>query len=178
MAVARRMRGLSRVEREILMRAAAIGDRFDLSLLRAVVARADEVVIAAVGRACDLQIVVADDAVAGGYRFRHALTREIVYAELQHERVGRIHRRIARALEASSMGEDVPIDRLAYHYWVGGDVRRALTYNERAGDLAAAAHAASDARRLYLRACECAAWESPAHRRLIAKIRALDVEGN
>jgi predicted ATPase len=59
---------------------------------------------------------------------------------------------------------------LAYHYWAGGDARRALRYNELAGDNAAALHASADARMLYTRALSLADPDSASYARLEKKI--------
>ncbi|HWT05896.1 MAG TPA: hypothetical protein VN224_09095, partial [Xanthomonadales bacterium] len=107
------------------------------------------------------------------YSFRHALTRDIIYAELLTERTRPLHRRIAQTLERIAAGGDAPVDDLAYHSWAAGDVRRALRYNELAGDRAAAVHAEDDARTYYDRARGASAVDSRAYARLTAKLNAI-----
>lgn len=176
--VLRRMRCMRREERAVILRAAAIGPCFDLQLLAATVPAsvAGAGVRAALERACELQLIVAEDAAAGRYRFRHAITQDIVYSELQKVCTGRLHRRIARALERRGVAAALRLEDVAYHFWAGGDAARALYYNELAGDKAAAIHAPDDARRFYERAQSLLAAGTPAYERLAAKMGTLGPE--
>lgn len=171
--VLRRMRCMRREERAVILRAAAIGPCFDLQLLAATAPAAAGGVRAALERACDLQLIVAEDAALGRYRFRHAITRDIVYSELQKVCTGRLHRRIARALERRGVAASLGLEDVAYHFWAGGDAARALLYNELAGDNAAAIHAPDDALRYYERAQSLLAAGTPAYERLAAKMGTL-----
>ena len=167
---------MRRGERAVILRAAAIGPCFDLRLLAATAPASAAGVRAAVERACDLQLIVAEDAALGRYRFRHAITRDIVYSELQKVCTGRLHRRIARALERRGVTAALRLEDLAYHFWAGGDAARALFYNELAGDRAAAVHALEDARGYYERAQSLLAAGTPAYERLAVKMGALGPE--
>jgi len=155
------------------MRASVIGRCFELPLLLATAASAEGAVVRALERACSLQLIVTDEAGRRRYSFRHAITREIIYAELLAARVRALHRRIARALERSAAPGPAPLEDLAYHYWAGGDARRTLHYNELAGDSAAALHAASDAHAFYTRARSFIEVGSPDYARLSAKLHAV-----
>jgi len=167
---------MRRGERAVIMRAAAIGPCFDLHLLAATVPGSEAGVRAALERACDLQLIVAEDAELGRYRFRHAITRDIVYSELQKVCTGKLHRRIARALERRGVAAALRLEDVAYHFWAGGDASRALFYNELAGDKAAAVHAREDARRYYERAQSLLAPGTRAYARLAAKMGILGPE--
>ena len=166
---------LDRVERRMIMQAAAIGPRFDLALLLAT-ATYDEVrVRRALARASDLQLIVLDGSAAERYAFRHAMTREIVYGELIADRVRIIHRRIGGALERTSfLGSDALPD-LAHHYSLSGDANRARRFNELAGDRAASVHADVDARTYYQRAQRMLRVNSVAFARIARKLNALSV---
>lgn len=151
------------------MRAAVIGRTFDLRTLTATAARSPNTIVAALECARSLQLVTA---LGGGrYSFRHALTREIVYTELVHERVRTLHRRVVRVLAARLRDGEPVLGELAYHAWVAADVTRALQYNELAGDDAFAASAREDARRFYLRARSLVEIRSPHYARLTEKLR-------
>lgn len=80
--VQRRVDRLPADAREVLQVAAVLGRRFDWSLLVATLGRDEGRVLDALRRAVDLQLlqVVHDD--GGGFRFRHALTRDAILAGL------------------------------------------------------------------------------------------------
>jgi predicted ATPase len=162
-----RVRRLDRRSRAILLCASVIGRRFDVAVLAATAARAPTQIRAALECACALQLLEAD---GGGERFlfRHALTRDVLYAELLACRTRPLHRRIARALELTS---DAPIEDLAYHWWAAGDRRRGFHANERAGDRAAQIHANGVALVHYGRALTLADLDSEPYARLSEKIR-------
>ena len=172
-AVLERIRRLDRTQRGVVLCASLIGRRFDLSLLTAAVTCSEEQVRAALERACALQLIVADDSVSESYAFRHALTHDVIYAELITARTRPVHRRIARALERIAASSDVSVDDLAYHFWAAGDVRRAVRYNELAGDHAAGVHAKDEARTYYDRARALIEVDSLAYARLTEKLDAL-----
>ncbi|HLY02910.1 MAG TPA: hypothetical protein VKR56_10525 [Candidatus Cybelea sp.] len=166
--VLRRLARLDRSARAVVMRASVVGRDFDLQVLAAATARSETRVRAALEQACNLQLIriAAEDR----YSFRHALTRDIIYAEFLGARARPLHRRIARVLERRRQFTQVPLEELAYHAWAGADARRALHYNELAGDNAAAIHAGTDARRYYERARSLTAVESAAYARLTQKL--------
>jgi predicted ATPase len=153
------------------MRASVIGREFDLDVLTATSTRSEQHVRLALQEACKLQLLI--ERTNRRYSFRHALTRDIIYAEFLETRTRPLHRRIARVLEGLQRARDVPLEELAYHAWAGGDVRRALRYNEIAGDNAAAIHASTDAQRYYARARSLIEIDSAAYRRLTEKLDAV-----
>jgi DNA-binding winged helix-turn-helix (wHTH) protein/class 3 adenylate cyclase/tetratricopeptide (TPR) repeat protein len=68
------------------------------------------------------------------YAFKHALTREVAYGSLLHERRRALHRQTVEALEAlypDRLGEQV--ERLAYHALRGKVWDKALSYSRQAG---------------------------------------------
>jgi predicted ATPase len=156
------------------MRASVIGREFDLGVLAATSTRSEEHVRLALREACRLQLLIERG--DRRYSFRHALTRDIIYSEFLETRTRPIHRRIARVLEGLQHAREVSLEELAYHAWAGGDVRRALRYNEIAGDNAAAVHASTDAQRYYARARSLIEMDSAAYRRLTEKLDAVGGE--
>lgn len=175
--VLRRVRLMDRVQRGVVMCASVIGRCFDIGLLTASATCTEEQVRGALERACALQLIVADEPGCGRYSFRHALTRDVIYAELIAARTRPFHRRIARALERIVSADDGPLDDLAYHSWAAGDVQRGVRYNELAGDRAVAVHATDDGRTYYGRARGLVDIGSDAYARLSAKLDALGKAG-
>jgi predicted ATPase len=168
--VLRRVHLLRPDARQVVLRASVIGPRFDLAVLCATVNQDEAAIRAALDEACRLQLTIADR--GDRWSFRHAVTREIMYAEVAGTAVRRLHRRIVRALEQTG-GAEPPLHDLAYHAWAAGDARRGVRYNERAGDHAAAMHADDDARTLYTRARGMAPIGSRSFARLSAKLQRL-----
>jgi tetratricopeptide (TPR) repeat protein len=73
------------------------------------------------------------------YRFKHALTREVAYESLLHERRRALHRQIMEALEAlQAERRDEPVERLAHHALRGEVWEKAVAYCQQVG---ARAHA-------------------------------------
>ena len=169
--VLHRIRQLDRAEGAILMRASVIGRHFAVSVLIATTPWPQERVRAALARACDLQLLVVEGFRQDRYAFRHALTRDIIYAEFVSMPTRPLHRRIARALEKALPAGDATLEDLAYHAWAGGDAKRALHYNELAGDSAASAHAHDDARTYYARARSLVDLGTSAYARLTEKLQ-------
>jgi predicted ATPase len=153
------------------MRASVIGREFDLDVLAATSTRSEAHLRVALREACKLQLLIERG--NSRYSFRHALTRDIVYSEFLEIKTRPLHRRIARVLERLRHARNVSLEELAYHAWAGGDVRRALRYNEIAGDIAVAVHASTDAQRYYARARSLIEMDSVAYRRLTEKLDAV-----
>jgi class 3 adenylate cyclase/tetratricopeptide (TPR) repeat protein len=88
---------------------------------------------------------------AGTLRFKHGLTRDIIYESVGLATRQGLHLRIAQALRERSVGAalDEALEALAYHYGAGGDHDQAARYAEAAGDKAWAASALDRARALY-----------------------------
>jgi len=161
---------MKRSERAILMWASVIGFRFDLSTLVAAAGCDETRVRTALERARLLELVETNRPDGANFWFRHALVRDIIYTEFVNTRVRVLHRRIARALQRTAPPGAALLGELAYHYWAGGDARRALRYNELAGDSAAALHAPADARVLYTRALSLIEPNTPQYARLERKL--------
>jgi DNA-binding CsgD family transcriptional regulator len=149
-AVLERVAVLAPGEREIIERAAVLGRNFapdDLSAL----GTSEERLFAALRNGLELQLL--EERQLGGapwFRFRHALTREILYRNLLAIERRALHSEIADRLE--SQGDRIA--ELAYHRSAAGDAPRAVIANERAGDRAVGLAAFADAAKLFRRALE------------------------
>ncbi len=107
-----RVERLSMEQAEILRTAAVLGRSFAHPTLMAVSGQDRETVRAALQTFVQLQLVEGDPQAAGGYRFRHALTREAVYDDLLAPDREELHARAAMALREQP--GTAPVD-LAYH---------------------------------------------------------------
>ena len=88
---------------------------------------------------------------AGTLRFKHGITRDIIYESVGLHVRQELHLRIAEALRQQgaieSQGE--ALEALAMHFDAGGDAAQAARYAEMAGDKALSASALDRARTLY-----------------------------
>jgi DNA-binding CsgD family transcriptional regulator len=165
--VLERWQYLDDTDRRVLAQAAVIGRDFDLTLLSRTLDLEADVCLATLARARDLQLVEALSSQL--FRFRHALTREAIYAGFLEAQLRPLHRTIAAALEALP-GEGRSLESLAYHWWAAGDGENAARYNELAGDAAGTMHAHEDAIAFYERALEAAAISETDSGRIAEKL--------
>jgi tetratricopeptide (TPR) repeat protein len=88
---------------------------------------------------------------AGTLRFKHGLTRDIIYESVGLHVRQELHLRIAEALKQHSATDshDEALEALALHFDAGGDAVQAARYAEMAGDKALSASALDRARTLY-----------------------------
>ena len=116
-----RLEPLSRNARRDLAAASVVGIEFDRELLAHV--SADDVFLdTSVGEAQAAGLI---EPVGGTrYRFGHAMLRDHLYSGLAQVRRQRIHRRVARAIEADHAGDDTAVPLLAYHYVEAGNAFR------------------------------------------------------
>jgi len=130
-ALRERLLHLPMRERKVLLHAAAIGRRFDVTLLAAIMGRTPAQILPSLESACALQILEPVDDTRARYRFRHALIREAMYDELVAHRLRRLHRHIGENLERLSPACATTIQELAYHFWAAGDRKRGCRYERR-----------------------------------------------
>jgi len=97
--VRRRLTTLGENARAVLLAAAVLGRRFDWSLLPTIVGFSEQQVLAALRASIDALIISADPA-SGSFRFRHALTRDAVMAELLPPERLSLSRRALEAVQA------------------------------------------------------------------------------
>jgi tetratricopeptide (TPR) repeat protein len=88
---------------------------------------------------------------AGTLRFKHGITRDIIYESVGLHTRQELHLRIAEALKQHSADNPraAALEALALHYDAGGNPDQAAHYAELAGDRALAASALDRARSLY-----------------------------
>ena len=128
--------------RDVVDAMAVVGRDTTHDLLSGVAGLDDETIETAVRTAIDAQLIVVD-AATDGYRFRHPLIGEVVYADLLPSRRARLHRQVADALQQQSAAQLSRADRageLAFHLDRAGDHEAAFVA------LLAAADAAADGR--------------------------------
>ena len=143
-AVRRRLASLTIPARDVASTAAVAGRRFDFGLLQSLTNHDEKELLTLVKELIAAQLVVEES--AERFAFRHALTREAIYAELlARERVA-LHREVATALERHhAQSLDGVVEALAYHAWEAGDWERAATYAARAAGHAVALSAPREA---------------------------------
>jgi class 3 adenylate cyclase/tetratricopeptide (TPR) repeat protein len=92
------------------------------------------------------------------YTFKHALTHDVVYASLLHDRRRALHARILEAMEGLYPDRlDEQLDRLAHHALRGGVGDKALAYLRQAGTKAATRGAYREAAACFEQALEALA---------------------
>jgi tetratricopeptide (TPR) repeat protein len=134
-AVQGRIATLSGPARELLVPAAVAGRRFDFDLLQVLTQRSEDDLLASIKELAAAQLVVEES--ADRFAFRHALTREAIYASLLARERIRWHRAIADALERIGVGmPGVRLGDLAYHAAESGSWLKALGWAQQAGEQA------------------------------------------
>ena len=143
-AVRRRLASLSVPARNVASLAAIAGRRFDFDLLQTLTKLDERELLSLVKELIGAQLVVEES--AERFAFRHALTREAIYAELlARERVA-LHREVGAALESQHRASlDSVVEALAYHAWESADWERAANYAARAARHALALSAPREA---------------------------------
>ncbi len=135
-------------QRRLLNTAAVIGSTVPVWLLSEVGACTDDDPV--------LQSLAGKDLLypserPGVLRFKHGITRDVIYESVGlHERQA-LHRRIALALHRRGLAgeQEEAYEALAYHYRAGNQPQEAAHYAELAGDKAVAASALDRAKRQY-----------------------------
>lgn len=175
-AVRRRVEGLSEPAKQALMLAAVIGTRFDYLLLSALTHLDDQTLMPAVKQLIGAQLVVEET--ADQFAFRHALTRQAVYADLLARERRVLHRTVAELMESQddSDAQDRRLGELAYHYTEAQVWTKALAYARQAGDQARMLYAPQAAVEQYTRALVAAAHVSPAPAAELHRARAASFE--
>jgi DNA-binding CsgD family transcriptional regulator/tetratricopeptide (TPR) repeat protein len=134
-AVEQRVAQLSADARQVLVLAAVVGRRFDFTLLQRLAHRDESALLPLLKELIAAQLVVEES--AERFAFRHALTRQAIYAGLLARERAALHRTIAEATERSYADAlDPHVADLAYHYFEAGSCERALEYARRAGERA------------------------------------------
>ncbi len=146
-----RLRDCSSDELSLLQRAAVFGRTFTIDGLTTVFGDDPIALEPMLERLRGLQLIDSVDGAGGAYQFRHALTRDVVYGEMEAEAARPFHLAIAEHLERSREEAGAPED-LAHHFWQADRRDRAAGYYEMAGDAAMAIFAYQDAASFFERA--------------------------
>jgi DNA-binding CsgD family transcriptional regulator/tetratricopeptide (TPR) repeat protein len=136
-AVQQRARHLSKQAGQLLTLAAVAGRRFDVRVLQHLLHCADEELLGLLKEVVAAQLVVEES--ADQFCFRHALTRQAIYAGLLARERRAVHRHLAEAtreLFASGPALDAHLADLAYHCFEGEDWEKAQKYGKLAGEKA------------------------------------------
>jgi tetratricopeptide (TPR) repeat protein len=143
-----RVESLSKEAQQVLRVVAAAGAVVTHRLVATLGVLDADVLERALAEAVDRQILVVD-ASAAGYRFRHALLREAVYAAMLPGEAARLHRILATTLTADpTLGAPGPghrVAELAGHWWAAGDWSLALETSITAAEATAAVGAFREA---------------------------------
>jgi DNA-binding winged helix-turn-helix (wHTH) protein len=133
------LRFLSPEEREVLEVASVAGAAFDAPAVAAGLGAEAESVESVCHRLCGTPRWLhylgnrewPDGMLAARYAFRHALYQRTLHDHLSPSRRAAVHERIGRRLEAGFTGRTAEVaSELAWHFEVGRDQPRALTYLE------------------------------------------------
>ena len=146
---------LSEQARRVLTLAAVTGRRFDFTLLQWVTHHNEDELLSLIKELIAAQLVVEES--DERFAFRHALTRQAVYAQLLVRERKALHRTIAETLEqlyASSV--EAHLADLASHFSEAGVWEKALAYGQRAGEQAQALYAPQAATLHFTRALDAA----------------------
>ena len=163
---------LSEHSHRVLATASVLGKQFGLPLLEALVGEAD-VVAEALPELQRLDLLrEAGRWPHPEYRFKHALTQDVVYGTLLREQREELHRKAAGWLESVSTDREEVLGLLAHHWRAAGDRERAVAYLLAAAEQAGCGWAKQEALNLYDQALELTPEEG-AERRSIAMKRAV-----
>jgi class 3 adenylate cyclase len=143
-----RLHRLSSDQVEVLRIAAVLGKAFTYQSLEALSGLPERTVQEAVETALQQQLFEDNSRVRGGYRFRHALTREVIYEDIIAPVQQRLHDRAAQHL--ASIG--APAVDVSWQLLAAGRGEEAVPLCLKAAEEAEAAYAHADAAELYRRA--------------------------
>ncbi|MFK7761729.1 MAG: adenylate/guanylate cyclase domain-containing protein [Roseobacter sp.] len=161
--------------KEAAQLASVLGRTFGHALLLAVTQKSEEALDHALTRLVDSELLyrrgLAPEIV---YEFKHALVKDAAYQGLLHSKRRQLHREIADILETRfpQMSERSP-ELLSYHFQASGDVEKAIPYSFKAGDVAAARYASTEASAHYQTALDLSKSVSCAETSARLQIRAI-----
>jgi DNA-binding CsgD family transcriptional regulator len=135
------------------------GRRFDFALLQRLTGHDEATLLGLIKNLIAAQLVVEES--ADVFAFRHALTREALYADMLARERKTLHGLVANALETiaqerGSAARDAWAADLAYHFYAAGLWAKALEYGQQAGRQAQRLHAPRAAIEQLSRAIESA----------------------
>jgi class 3 adenylate cyclase/predicted ATPase len=136
--LAARIDRLTSDEKALLQQLAVIGREFPLSLLRQVIAQPEEELYRLLSSLQHKEFLYEQPAFPEvEYIFKHALTQEVAYGTVLHERRKVLHERTAQAIEALyPINSDEHYSDLAHHYSRSDNAAKAVEYLSLAGQQA------------------------------------------
>lgn len=153
--VQQRLGQISQPARQLIDLAAVSGRSFDFAVLQALTGHSDSELLARVKELMAAQLVVEES--AEQFAFRHALTREALYARLLARERQALHGQLAQAIEhIHAAALEAHLEALAYHFYEGALWSKALEYAQRAGEKALALYAPHAAVEQFTRAVRAA----------------------
>ncbi len=134
-------------EKQLLQSAAVIGKDVPFSLLQAITELSDEELRRGLTHLQAAEFLYETSLFPDlEYTFKHALTHEVAYGSLLHERQRALHARIVEAIETLYPDRLIEqVERLAHHAARGEVWEKALTYLRQAGTKADARSAIREA---------------------------------
>jgi DNA-binding CsgD family transcriptional regulator len=141
--------------RQVLLLAAVAGRRFDFAVLQQMTRHDEQQLLTLMKELIAAQLVVEES--ADHFAFRHALTRQAMYAQLLARERKALHRTIAETLEQLYQTSlDSYLADLGSHFAAAEDWEKALEYAQRAGEQAQRLYASRVAIEQYSRAIHAA----------------------
>ena len=140
--------------KEVLQIGAVIGSEFSYELLHAVYPLAEEDLQGALRKLADAELIYARGIPPeASYTFKHALIRDAAYEALLRSRRKELHRLVARTIDEkfSALKEAHP-EVLAHHWAEAGETEPAISEWSKAGKVAEARNAFSEALESYQQA--------------------------
>ena len=164
-------------EKQLLQSAAVIGKDIPFSLLQAITELSDEELRRGLTHLQGAEFLYETSLFPDlEYTFKHALTHEVAYGSLLHERQRTLHARIVEAIEALYSDRLIEqIERLAHHAARGEVWGKALTYLRQAGAKADARSALREAVSYFERALTALGYLPESHE---TRERAIDLHFN
>jgi DNA-binding CsgD family transcriptional regulator len=168
--VQQRLGRISQPARQLIDLAAVSGRSFDFAVLQALTGLSDSELLARVKELMVAHLVVEES--ADQFAFRHALTREALYARLLARERQALHGQLARAIEQVHAGAlEAHLEALAYHFFEAALWSKALEYAQRAGEKALALYAPHAAVEQFTRAIRAAGRLSQAPASALYRLR-------
>ncbi|MDB4988734.1 MAG: hypothetical protein JWN04_3912 [Myxococcaceae bacterium] len=148
-----RVAHLPLVQRRVLLTASVIGIEFTIATLARICV--DPELDEALGALARADIIRGGE-LPGSFRFKHGITREVIYETVRLGERRRIHRAVAQVIRERVAEEHLAdeIEALVYHYRGADDQEQAARFAELAGDRALAAAALDRARFHYTHALD------------------------
>ena len=133
--LAARIDALATEDKRLLQMAAVIGVEVPFPLLRALAEQNDEQLRTSLSRLQGAEFLYETSLFPElTYTFKHALTHEVAYGTLVHERRRTLHTRIVEILESQAEGRQrEQVERLAHHALRGQAWEKVVYYAHRAG---------------------------------------------